>query len=218
MIRMYHVYKVYTGEISALEDISLHVKRGEFVFLTGPSGAGKTTLLELILCAERPTKGQLLVNNRNVTRMKPSKIPLFRREIGFVFQDFKLLDYMNVFENVAFALRVIGASESEIKKRVNMILRTLKIESKANFRPYKLSGGEKQRVAIARALVNNPLILLADEPTGNLDSEITMDIMNIFMAINARGTTVIMATHNKDLAAKFGHRTTVLNRGRIVGQ
>lgn len=218
MIRMYHVYKVYAGEISALEDISLHVERGEFVFLTGPSGAGKTTLLELILCAERPTKGQLLVNNRNVTRMKPSKIPFFRRHIGFVFQDFKLLDYMNVFENVAFALRVIGAGESEIKKRVNTILRTLKIESKANFRPYKLSGGEKQRVAIARALVNNPLILLADEPTGNLDSEITMDIMNIFMAINARGTTVIMATHNKDLTEKFSHRTTALNRGRIVGE
>ncbi len=218
MIRMYHLYKVYAGEITALEDVSLHVERGEFVFLTGPSGAGKTTLLKLILCAESPTKGQLLVDNRNVTRIKPSKIPYFRRHIGFVFQDFKLLDYMNVFENVAFALRVIGASESLIKKRVNIILRILKIEPKANFRPYRLSGGEKQRVAIARALVNNPLILLADEPTGNLDPEITMDIMKIFTAINARGTTIIMATHNKDLIEKFSYRTTALNRGRIIGE
>ncbi len=216
MIRMYHVYKVYAGEIYALEDVSLHVQKGEFVFLTGPSGAGKTTLLKLILCAEQPTKGQLLVNKRNVTRIKPSKIPFFRRHIGFVFQDFKLLDYLNVFENVAFALRVIGASESEIKKKVNNILRILKIESKANFRPYKLSGGEKQRVAIARALVNNPLILLADEPTGNLDPDIAMDIMKIFTAINVRGTTVIMATHNKDLTKKFSYRTTALNQGRII--
>jgi len=186
------------------------------VFLTGPSGAGKTTVLKIILCAEKPTQGQILVNGQNVSRLKGSMIPFFRRQIGFVFQDFKLLDNMNVFENVAFSLRVIGERESEIRKKVNAHLRMLDLEKRGNARTHRLSGGERQRVAIARAIVNSPLILLADEPTGNLDPEITMDIMEIFMAINRRGTTVMVATHNTDLVKKFNHRIIAIDRGRIV--
>jgi cell division transport system ATP-binding protein len=218
MIDLYHVHKVYPGQIVALDDVTFHVEKGEFVFLTGPSGAGKTTVLKLILCAERPTRGQILVNMQNISRIKGSKIPLFRRQIGFVFQDFKLIETMSVYENIAFALRVTGARKSEIMKKVNLQLRMLGLENRSTSSPQRLSGGERQRVAIARAIVNNPMILLADEPTGNLDPEIAMDIMDIFMTINRKGTTVIVATHNTDLVKKFNQRIISLDKGRIVSR
>jgi cell division transport system ATP-binding protein len=216
IIQMYHLDKVYGSDIPALQDVSLEVDRGEFVFLTGPSGAGKTTLLKLVLCAERPTRGQILVDQRNVTRIPRSQIPRLRRSQGFVFQDFKLLNHLDVYENVAFALRVTGVREGEIRKRLSYILRTLQLEDKMRANPLKLSGGERQRVAIARALVHGPKLLLADEPTGNLDPDLTMDILNLFQHINSLGTTILLATHDRNLIERFPHRVIGLNRGRVV--
>jgi cell division transport system ATP-binding protein len=216
IIQIYHVDKVFGPDIQALQDVSLTVEPGEFVFLTGPSGAGKSTLLNLILCAERPSRGQVVVDQRNVSRIPRSQIPRLRRKIGFVFQDFKLLNRLNVFDNVAFALRVTGMREAEIRKRVNFVLRSVQLDEKMQVNPLKLSGGERQRVAIARALVHAPKMVLADEPTGNLDPDLTLDILNLFQRINAVGTTVLLATHDPSIIERYPHRVIALDRGRVA--
>lgn len=216
MIQFYHVSKIYSGNIQALNDLTLQVNRGEFVFLTGPSGAGKTTLLKLIYCEESPTQGEILVNGINISRIKPSQIPYLRRNIGIVFQDFKLLKDLTVFQNVAFALEVTGIRGKELKRRTWKTLRMVGLLDKMDETPLKLSGGEQQRVTIARALVNNPPILLADEPTGNLDPEITLDIINLMNNLNASGTTIVVATHNTDLVRKYSKMVIRLIKGRII--
>lgn len=192
------------------------VDKGEFVFLTGPSGAGKTTLLKLLFCAERATRGQILVNGRNIARIRESSIPYLRRNIGVVFQDFKLLNNRTVFENVALALDVIGAKRKEIKSKVWKILKLVGLQHKINTKPLRLAGGEQQRIAIARALVNDPAILLADEPTGNLDPDLTIEIVNLLKDINARGTTVMIATHDRSLVEKLHKRTLILDKGKLL--
>jgi cell division transport system ATP-binding protein len=215
MIQMYGVHKIYGHDIVALCDVSLEIGTGEFVFITGPSGAGKTTLLKLVMCTERPTSGQILVDQRNITRIPRSQVPYLRRKIGFVFQDFKLLDRLDVYENVAFALRVTAVRESEVRKRVSQALRSVQLDDRMHYNPLKLSGGERQRVAIARALAHGPQLLLADEPTGNLDPDLTSDILNLFLRINSLGTTVIMATHDRSIIDRFHRRVIALDRGRV---
>jgi cell division transport system ATP-binding protein len=196
--------------------VSLEVEKGEFVFLTGPSGAGKTTLLKLIFCAERTQRGQILVNGRNIARIRDSAVPYLRRNIGVVFQDFKLLPAASVFENVALTLQVLGRSSKEIRHKVMGMLEAVGLEHKAESSPQRLSGGEQQRVAIARALVNDPAILLADEPTGNLDHERTLQIINLLSDFNARGTTVLVATHDQGLLERYQKRTLTLHEGRVL--
>ena len=216
MIQLYHIELRYDGGIRALRDVSLAVDRGEFVFLTGSSGAGKTSLLRLLFAAERPTAGQLLVAGRNISRIKAAQIPRLRREIGVIFQDFKLLMDRTVHENVAVPLEIAGASRREIRTRVWSTLKRLGLGHRLDHRPRALSGGEQQRVAIARALVTDPPLLLADEPTGNLDPELARDIMDIIADANARGTTVIVATHDPSLLARYRHRLLELSEGRLV--
>ena len=210
------MYKSFGAEIPALIDVSLTIERGEFVFVTGPSGAGKTTLLKIIICAERPTSGHAVVNGRNLNRIKDKELALLRRRTGMVFQDFKLLANRTVFENVALALEIMGAPFSTIRKRVHQALRYLDLGGKEGYYPPQLSGGEQQRVAIARAIINSPLILLADEPTGNLDQDLTIEIMALLKQIHIRGTTVIVATHNQALLKGTRRRVVTLNKGRIV--
>jgi cell division transport system ATP-binding protein len=216
MIQMFHVEKAYPGDPPVLHDVNLAVDKGEFIFLTGPSGAGKTTLLKLIFCAEKATRGQILVNGRNIARIKDSAIPYLRRNIGVVFQDFKLLSTRTVAENVSFTLDVLGLPRSQTRRRVLLMLKMVGLEHKADAFPQKLSGGEQQRVSIARALVNDPAILLADEPTGNLDPELTLSIMDLLRDMNARGTTILVATHDRSLLERYRRRTIALERGRIV--
>jgi len=216
MIQLFQVYKNFGSKNPALLDINLTVKKGEFVFITGPSGAGKTTLLKIIFCAERPTSGNALVHGRNLNRIKDRDLSLLRRRIGVVFQDFKLLPRRNVFENVALTLEIIGFPLSMIRKKVHQTLRYLSLTNKEGYYPPQLSGGEQQRVAIARAIVNNPLILLADEPTGNLDPDLTMETMALLKEIHIRGTTVLVATHSKELLKDTTRRIVTLNKGRIV--
>jgi len=215
VIQIYHVSKFF-GANEALSELNLRVRKGEFVFITGPSGAGKTTLLRLIFGAGDPTRGQILINGINLSRISGSKLDLLRRKMGFVFQDFKLLNSRIVSQNVSLALEVAGDRRSLIRKKTHQILRAVGLESKEQSFPLQLSGGEQQRVAIARAIVNEPLILLADEPTGNLDPDITREIMILFRSINLRGTTVIVATHNKELLKNTDQRIVILNRGKIV--
>ncbi len=216
MIQLFHVSKWYQKDVPALQDTNILIPKGEFVFITGASGAGKSTLLKLLFGDERPTSGQILVHGRNIARLPKSKIPTLRREIGVVFQDFKLLSSRNVFDNVALALEVLGMPRREIGRRVFSMLKRLGIHHKMRSNPLTLSGGEQQRVAIARALVNEPLIVLADEPTGSLDKEVSEHIMNIFSDVNARGTTVVIATHNLDMVKTMGRRVIHLEKGRIV--
>jgi cell division transport system ATP-binding protein len=216
MIQMFHVYKAYPGDPPVLSDINLHVEKGEFVFLTGPSGAGKTTLLKLVFCAEQATKGQILVGGRNIARIRESAIPYLRRNIGVVFQDFKLLPNRTVTDNVAFALDVLGVPREETRERVHRMLKMVGLQHKADSFPLKLSGGEQQRVVIARALVNDPTILLADEPTGNLDPGLTIEIMDLLTQVNVRGTTVLVATHDTSLIARYQKRTIRIERGQVV--
>ncbi len=216
MIQLFHVYKSFGSTNPALIDISLTVKKGGFVFITGPSGAGKTTLLKIIFCAEKPTSGNALVNGRNLNRIKDRELAFLRRRIGVVFQDFKLIPRRNVFENVALALEIMGLPLSMIRKKVHQTLRYLGLANKEGYYPPQLSGGEQQRVAIARAIINNPLILLADEPTGNLDPDSTMDIMALLKEIHIRGTTVIVATHSQELLKDTRRRIVALHKGRIV--
>ncbi|MFO0600770.1 MAG: cell division ATP-binding protein FtsE [Myxococcaceae bacterium] len=216
MIQMFHVTKAYPGDPPVLTDINLDIDKAEFVFLTGPSGAGKSTLLKLMFLAERPSRGQILIAGRNIARVRESSIPYLRRNIGVVFQDFKLLPTRTVAENVGFTLDVLGVSRDEVRERSLKMLRRVGLEHKADVSPLKLSGGEQQRVSLARALVNDPAMLLADEPTGNLDPALTVEIMDLLCDVNARGTTVIVATHDATLIERYEKRTLRLERGALV--
>jgi cell division transport system ATP-binding protein len=215
-IRMFHVSKSYLAGSFALRDVSIELAKGEFVFLTGPSGAGKTSLLKLIFGAERPSEGQIVVLGRNIVRLGESAVPPLRRKIGVVFQDFKLLPRRTVEENVALALQVTGTPPRETRARVFAILKQLGLQHRRYHHPLSLSGGEQQRVAIARALVNEPEILLADEPTGNLDPELTVEIMDLIASAALRGTTVVVATHELEIVRRYGKRAVRLEDGRIV--
>jgi cell division transport system ATP-binding protein len=217
LVQLFHVYKQYAGEAPALSDVTLEVAKGEFVFLTGPSGAGKSTLLKLIFCAEPATSGQLLVFGRNVAKIRASHVPALRRSIGVIFQDFKLLPRRTVFENVAFPLEVRGLGTRDVARKVTATLRSVGLELKAGKFPLSLSGGEQQRVAVARALVGDPALLLADEPTGNLDPERTLEVMDLVQAASARGTTVMVATHDRSLLERYQRRVVSLDHGRVVG-
>ncbi len=216
MIQMFNVTKAYGQDPATLKDLTLEIEKGEFVFLTGPSGAGKSTFLKLIFVAERATSGQVLIAGRNVARLRESGIPYLRRNIGVVFQDFKLLANRTVADNVGFALDVVGTPRSVARAKVMAMLKRVGLEHKADMLPPKLSGGEQQRVVIARALVNDPAILLADEPTGNLDPALTVEIMDLLLDINARGTTVVVATHDASLIARHDKRTLRLEGGTLV--
>ena len=216
MIQLFHVCKAYGDEPPTLDDLSLEIGKGEFVWLTGPSGAGKTTLLKMLFCAEVPTSGQILVGGRNVQRLAAAGVPMLRRSIGVVFQDFKLLPHRTVLENVGYALEVLGASDREIEERAIRRLDQVGLRAKARALPKTLSGGEQQRVAIARALVNDPAILLADEPTGNLDPSLTDSILALIFDANARGTTVVVATHDHALLQRHQRRTITLAGGKLI--
>jgi cell division transport system ATP-binding protein len=216
MIQAFHVYKQYDRESMALADVTLSVAKGEFCFLTGPSGAGKTTFLKLVFREELPSQGQILVGGRNVTAIPRGQIPELRRAIGVVFQDFKLLKRKTILENVAFVLRILGVPAREQKRRAFAALKAVGLHHKMHAFPLQLSGGEQQRVAIARALMNEPMLLLADEPTGNLDPEMAQEIMRLFLEVNARGTTVLVATHDRDMIQRMGKRVIALDRGRVA--
>jgi len=218
MIQLHNVSLAYQQDATALNNIDLKIGKGEFVFLTGASGAGKTTLLRLLYGALTPNRGHVLIDGQNITRMSPSQIPLLRRSIGVVFQDFKLLQNRTVFENVAITLEVLGWGRADIGKKTMHILKQMGIESKYNLVTQRLSGGEQQRVALARALVNDPKILLADEPTGNLDDANKNQILTIFKEANIRGTTVIVATHDRRLIEQSHMRLVTLIKGEIVEQ
>ncbi len=215
MIEFFHVSKSYAGR-PALQDVSLAIEKGEFVFLTGASGAGKTTLLRLIFCAEAPDEGQILVNDRNLVHLRQSAVPLLRRTMGFVFQDFRLLPKKTVFENVALALKVGGVPEGLLRVKTTEALAAVGLEHKMSALPLALSAGEQQRVCLARAIVNDPQVLLADEPTGNLDAALSGEILDLMKAVNARGTTVLLATHNRDLLHRLRRRVVRLEQGRVV--
>jgi cell division transport system ATP-binding protein len=216
LIQLFHVEKAYPGDAPVLADVTLRIEKGEFVWLTGPSGAGKSTLLKLLFCAESPTDGQILIGGRNVVRLEQGGIPYLRRNIGVVFQDFKLLANRTVLENVGYSLEVLGFSDAEIRERSLRRLNQVGLSHKASSLPRRLSGGEQQRVAIARALVNEPTILLADEPTGNLDPGLTDSILELLFDANARGTTVVVATHDRSLLGRYQRRTIALDKGRVV--
>ncbi len=216
IIQLFNVTKTYGGGVAALQDVSVQVGRGEFLFISGSSGAGKTTLLKIILGVERVTQGQLVVNGRNVTRIPPGELTRLRKETGFVFQDFKLLANRSALENVALALQIHGLPPGDVRKRAYHALRAVGLGDKRDQKPLRLSGGEQQRVAIARALVNNPLILLADEPTGNLDAALSREIMDQFLDIHQRGTTLLVASHDESLPAYCGMNRIVLDKGRLV--
>ncbi len=216
MIRLQNVTKIYDNGVKALSDITLYIRKGEFVFLVGSSGAGKSTLTKLIYREELPSRGQIVFDGKSVTRMRPGQVPYLRRKIGMVFQDFRLLPRKTVTENVAFALEVTGASGREIKRAVPTVLNMVGLTEKADAYPEHLSGGEQQRVSVARAIVNNPILIIADEPTGNLDPETSWDLMKLFLNINRRGTTVIMATHAWDIVDAMKKRVVELSGGRIV--
>ncbi len=215
MIQLFNVSKQF-GQNMALADVNLRIRQGEFVFVTGPSGAGKTTLLRLIYGAQRPSDGSILISNINLSRIRRDKLDLMRRRIGFVFQDFKLLPGKTAFQNVALALEVTGERPSIIRKKTRQILRAVGLSGKEGLYPPELSGGEQQRIAIARAIINEPIILLADEPTGSLDPDITKEIMLLFRTINLRGTTVVLATHSRELLRDTEQRTVLLKDGCVV--
>lgn len=216
MIEFKNVTKIYNNNVYAVTDINLEIKRGEFVFLVGPSGAGKSTMVKLILKELEPTSGSIYVNDTDITTITRKKVPFYRRRIGMVFQDFRLIPTLNVYENVAFAMRVVEASNKEIRKRVPMVLSLVGLSTKFKDFPNQLSGGEQQRVSLARAIVNNPTILIADEPTGNLDPDTAMDIMNVINDINHAGTTILMATHARDIVDSMKKRVLALEKGVIV--
>lgn len=216
MLEMRHAGKVYPGGAVALEDINVHIKPGEFVFLVGPSGAGKSTFIRLISREIEPTSGQILVDGVDVMKLKRGDIPYLRRQLGIVFQDFRLLNDRTAYENVAFAMQVIEAPSHKIRQRVNEVLELVGLRGRGDNYPGEMSGGEQQRVAIARAIVNDPLLVIADEPTGNLDPETSKEIMEIFTQINSRGTTILMATHDKTMVDYMQKRVIALENGRLV--
>jgi len=217
MIHLFRVSKIYPPNYPALADIHLEVEKGEFVFLSGPSGAGKTTLLKLLFRAEEATEGQIIVNGRNVTRLNGKGITRLRQEIGLVFQEFKLLPTMTALENVALAAEVVGTPKRESRKKAFNLLRELGLKDRHDARPPMLSGGEQQRVAIARALVNDPILVLADEPTGNLDAEMADETMRLFAKIHREGATIVIASHDTGLLKRFRYRVAFLQRGRLLG-
>ncbi len=217
MIKFINVSKTYEdSDTHALNGISFNIDDGEFVFIVGPSGAGKSTLLKLIMREQIPTKGDIIIDDQTINKLKRRQVPYLRRKMGMVYQDFRLIEKMNVFDNVAFAMRVIGESSSEIKKRVTNILKLVGLEHKMYVRPSQLSGGEQQRVSLARALANKPKILIADEPTANVDADMSFEIMKILKKINQLGTTVLVVTHDKELVNRFGGRIMEIEKGKVV--
>ena len=217
MIETQSLGKTYGRGLYALRDLNLKVDRGEFAFLTGPSGAGKSTLLRLLLLEESPTEGEVLVAGRNLSHLTRDEIQAYRRTVGFVFQDFKLIPTKTIFENVSFVQRVLGRPVEEQRRNTYQVLKWVGLQHRLNALPQELSGGEQQRVAIARALVNEPHLVLADEPTGNLDPDLSLEIMNLFRDMNARGTTVLVATHDRELIKWVGRRVIQLDHGQMVG-
>lgn len=216
MIEMQEVYKKYPNGVSAINGIDVRINQGEFVYVVGPSGAGKSTFIKMMYREEIPTSGTITINGANLAKLKMSKVPLFRRNLGVVFQDFKLLPSLTVYENVAFALEVIEAQPKVIKKRVMEVMDLVGLKHKIKMLPSELSGGEQQRISIARSIVNSPRLVIADEPTGNLDPDTSWEIMKIFEEINNRGTTVVMATHNKEIVNTLKHRVIAIEGGRIA--
>lgn len=216
IIEFKNVSKTYGSGTHALNNASLNIEKGEFVFIVGASGAGKSTFLKLIMHEETPTRGTIIVNGTNVSKLKRKKVPYLRRNMGIVFQDFRLIDKMTVYDNVAFAMRAIGARPSAVRKRVPYILELVGLSHKAQNRPSELSGGEQQRVSLARALVNNPSIIIADEPTGNIDPEMSYEIIGLLSEINAQGTTILVVTHEHDLVRRFNKRVIEIEKGKVI--
>jgi cell division transport system ATP-binding protein len=216
MLQLHHVSKIYPLNSAALRDITLYIDQGELVFLTGPSGAGKTTLLRLIFREEEPTQGQILIDGKNVTKLKTRGIALLRQRLGLVFQEFKFLPYLSALDNVALAAEVVGTPRRESRRKAYHLLGELGLKDKYKAKPFGLSGGEQQRVAIARALINDPILVLADEPTGNLDAELAHETMRLFLKIRQRGTTLVIASHDLDFVKHYATRIISLQRGRLV--
>ncbi len=216
MLKFKNVTKKYTKDSCAIDNLTMDIDHGEFVFLVGQNGAGKSTLLRLISCEERPDAGEIIFNGTNTTLIKARRIPLVRRQMGIIFQDFKLLNNLTVAENIGFALRVIGLKPQEITTRINEVLEIIEMKHKYKSYPHQLSAGEQQRTAVGRALANKPMLLLADEPTGNLDPVITDSIMDLFMEINKQGTTIVMATHDLHIVNRIKRRVIILQNGRII--
>ena len=216
MIRLIDIQKTYDNGTRALKGVSMRIEDGEFVFLVGPSGSGKSTILKLMTAEVAPTDGRLMVNGYNLNNIAPRQIPLMRRTLGVIFQDFRLIEKKTVEENLTFVMRVVGASPREIRKRIPYVLQLVGLDHKGDRLPGQLSGGEQQRVAIARALVNNPQVIIADEPTGNLDPQRSLEIMMLLEKINELGTTVLVVTHEKELVNRFAKRVVAIESGRII--
>jgi cell division transport system ATP-binding protein len=216
VIETHHLSKFYSRGLYALRDLTLTIDKAEFVFLTGPSGAGKSTFLRLLLLQERPSEGEIFVNGQNLATLKRGEIQEYRRGIGFVFQDFKLIPSRTVLENISFVPEVLGVPPAQQRRRAFQVLKWVGLQHRMNAYPLDLSGGEQQRIAIARALVNDPVLVIADEPTGNLDPDLSLEIMNLFREINAGGTTVVVATHDRELIRLVGRRTITLDQGKMV--
>ena len=216
MIETHHLSKVYSRGLYALRDLTITVNKAEFVFLTGPSGAGKSTFLRLLLLQERPTEGEVFVNGHNLAALSRREMQEYRRGLGFVFQDFKLIPSRTVLENISFVPEVLGVPAAQQRRRAFQVLKWVGLQHRMNAYPRDLSGGEQQRIAIARALVNDPALLIADEPTGNLEPDLSLEIMNLLREINAGGTTVLVATHDRELIRLVGRRTVTLDQGRVV--
>jgi cell division transport system ATP-binding protein len=216
VIEAAHLSKQYSRGVYALRDLTISIDKGEFIFLTGASGAGKSTFLRLLLREELPTEGELTVAGRDLSTMSGSQIQTYRRSLGFVFQDFRLIPRMTVFQNVAFVMRVLGIPDMIQQRKTFQVLKWVGLQHRMNSLPEELSGGEQQRVAIARALVNEPQLVIADEPTGNLDPDLSLEIMNLFREINSRGTTVVVATHDRELIRRVGRRSITLDHGHVV--
>jgi cell division transport system ATP-binding protein len=216
LIETSHLSKLYSRGVYALRDLTLTIDKGEFMFLTGPSGAGKSTFLRLLLRQDLPSEGDLNVLGRDLASLRPSQVQAYRRTVGFVFQDFRLVPRFTVFDNVAFVMRVLGLPLATQQRKTFQVLKWVGLQHRMNAYPEELSGGEQQRIAIARALVNEPQLVLADEPTGNLDPDLSLEIMNLFREINARGSTVVVATHDRELIRRVGRRSITLDHGRLI--